>query len=132
MNIKIKNIDIDPAKIREARGLGSSHAAQIKIATQFVRLADPYVPKSAGAGAHMKSQYKIAPDGSYVKWPGPYAHYQYIGLVMVGHAPKQYTNRPLNYHEGPTRGKEWDKRMMADKKSDLIKAAAAAVGGKAK
>lgn len=132
MNIKIKNIDIDPAKIRESRGLGNSHAAQIKIATQFVRLADPYVPKSAGAAPHMKSQYKIAPDGSYVKYPGPYAHYQYVGLVMVGPAPKVYTNRPLKYHEGPTRGKEWDKRMMADKKSDLIKAAAAAVGGKPK
>ena len=48
-------------------------------------------------------------------YPGPYAHYQYVGEGMAGRAPKHYTGQPLTYHGGALRGKQWDKRMMADR-----------------
>lgn len=68
-------------------------------------------------------------------YPGPYAHYQYKGEVMAGRAPKHYTGRPIQYTEGnksPMRGKEWDKRMMADRGNEVIDDLAKFVGGKRK
>ena len=52
-------------------------------------------------------------------YPGPYAHYQYVGEVMAGRAPKHYTGQAINYHGAPMRGKQWDKRMMADKGKEV-------------
>ena len=94
----------------------------------------------------MKEQYTIAPDGSTITYRGPYAHYQYIGEVMVGVTtgspyaksgePKKGTGRPISYSDGGVdrseglRGKEWEKRMMADRGDELKKAVAKYVGGK--
>lgn len=125
-------VNVNTSAILNRRGLGSSTRARKYLATSVARFCDPYVPMSAGSGAHMKNARHIAEDGSSVIYPGPYAHYQYVGLVMEGRAPKHYTNRPLNYHGGPMRGKEWDKRMMADHKDDVVKDLAAYVGGRAK
>lgn len=140
-NVNIKT-NINPETIMRARGLGSSHAAAKVLAETVVRLSDPYVPMSAGAGAHMKAAYKIASDGSSITYHGPYAHFQYAGEVMVGvksgspyaksGEPKRGTGRPLSYHGGPMRGAEWDKRMMADRGDEVTKAVADYVGGKPK
>lgn len=131
MKINITS-NIDVQSILQKRGLGSSNDARKVIASEVARLADPYVPMSAGAGAHMKNQVQIAPDGSSVTYSGPYAHYQYRGEVMAGKAPKHYTGKAISYHDALMRGKEWDKRMLADKSDELADAAAAAVGGKRK
>ena len=130
--IKIKSVNITPSKILAKRGLGSDNKARKYLATSVAKYCDPYVPMSAGAGAHLKSQKQIAPDGSKVTYPGPYAHYVYVGLAMVGRAPKSYSGRALNYHGAPMRGKEWDKRMLADRGGDLKRDFAAYVGGRAK
>lgn len=132
MNIKIKSVNVNPDAIMQKRGLGPSTKVRKYLAESVAKYSDPYVPMSAGAGAHMKNAKQIAPDGSNIKYPGPYAHYQYVGLVMVGRAPKRYTQRALRYHGGPMRGKEWEKRMLADRGRDLTKDVAAYVGGKAK
>ena len=73
--IKIKSVNITPSKILAKHGLGSDNKARKYLATSVAKYCDPYVPMSAGAGAHLKNQKQIAPDGSKVTYPGPYAHY---------------------------------------------------------
>ena len=141
MKVNVKP-DISPETILKARGLGSSNAATKLLAETVARLSDPYVPMSPGSGAHMKEGYTIASDGSSITYRGPYAHFQYVGEVMVGvktgspyaksGEPKRGTGRALEYHGAPMRGKEWDKRMMADRGDEVTKAVADFVGGKPK
>ena len=90
----------------------------------------------------MKSAYTIAPDGSSITYRGPYAHFQYVGEVMVGTRSgspwaksgetKVGAGRALSYNGAPMRGRDWDKRMMADRGDEVVKAVASYVGGKAK
>lgn len=134
MNI---DVNIDSAAILRKRGLGDSTKARKYLAATVKRLCDPYVPMSAGDGAHMKNQTEINESGGQVelRYPGPYAHYQYRGEVMAGRAPKHYTGRAIQYTDGddtPPRGKEWDKRMMADKGDEVVDTLADYVGGKRK
>lgn len=128
MKIKITS-HIDVSKILQERGLGGSDAARKALASEVVRLCDPYVPMQQGT---LKNDVQIAPDGSQIIYPGPYAHYQYYGEVMAGRAPKHYTGKPLDYNGKPLRGKHWDKRMMADHAHELAQALAKEVGGTAK
>lgn len=130
MSVKV---DINTAKILKVRGLGSSKDAQKFLASTIVNFADPYVPMSSGAGAHMKNQTQIPQDGSYIKYGGgafPYVHYQFVGEVYgpnytngerfwSGKAPKKPTGRKLTYHGAPMRGPNWVARMMADKSREV-------------
>lgn len=119
MSVKV---DINTAKILNVRGLGGSKDAQKFLASTVVQLADKYVPMSSGAGAHMKNQTQIPQDGAYIKYGGgafPYTHYQFVGKVMAGRAPKHYTGDDLTYHGGPMRGPNWIARMMADKSREV-------------
>lgn len=138
--MKIKT-DIDPAVILKTRGLDDGGKAMVFLAQTVANLCDPYIPKSDGAAAHMKGQYEIAPDGSTITYDAPYAHFQYVGEVMVGASgspwaksgeKKRYTGRELTYSGGGLRGKEWDKRMMADRGDEVVKALADHLGGKVK
>lgn len=143
MKVKIQP-RIDTGAVLESRGLGGSSAARKHLAATVARLSKPYVPMSAGAGAHMKDKAQIMEDGKGVLYGGPYAHYQYHGEVMgpnytngkgrfwSGKAPKQYTGKPIDYHGAPLRGKEWDKRMMADRGDEVVDDLAKYVGGKRK
>lgn len=131
-SIKIRSVNITPSKILAAHGLGADHAARKYLASSVARFCDPYVPMSAGGGAHMKNARQIANDGSNITYPGPYAHYQYTGIAMAGRAPKHYTGKPLNYHGVPMRGANWDKRMLADHKKDVAADLATYVKGRAK
>lgn len=141
MKLSIRT-DIKPETILRARGLGSDNAAQKMLAQTVVRLCDPYVPMSSGSGAHLKTAYTIAPDGSSITYRGPYAHFQYVGEFMVGTRSgspwaksgekKVGAGRALSYNGAPMRGRDWDKRMMADRGDEVVKAVASYVGGKAK
>lgn len=123
-------VDVDVAEIMRRRGMGGDHRAQLHLATLVKKKADPYVPMQSGT---LKNQTVIASDGSTLTYIAPYAHYQYYGEVMgpnwqdkkgywhSGKAPKEYTGRELTYHGGPTRGKEWIPRMMADKSDEIAK-----------
>lgn len=115
MSVKVK-VDIPTAKILKSRGLGGDKGAQKYLASEVKRFCDPYVPMQQGA---LKNNATIAGDGSFIVYTQPYAHYQYYGEVMAGRAPKEYTGKELDYHGAPMRGKEWDKRMLADKSKDL-------------
>lgn len=132
IDFKITKIDITPAKILKKHGLGSDNRARIYLATAVAKFCDPYIPMGTGSGGHLKNSKKIAPDGSTLTYPGPYAHYQYTGKAMAGRAPKHYTGAALKYSGAPMRGKEWDKRMLADRGKDLEKDFAAYLGGRSK
>ncbi len=112
-------VDVNPAAILCKMGLGDSKEAQQYLANEVERLSRPYVPMSSGSGAHMVNQVQVTEDA--VIYPGPYAHYQYVGEVMGGRAPKQYTGREIEYSDGPMRGKQWDKRMLADRGEEMEK-----------
>ena len=109
-------VKIPTAEILKNHGLGGSNKVRKYIASQVKRLSDPYVPMQQGV---LKNTATIAGDGSYIVYTQPYAHYQYYGEAMSGRAPKEYNGKKLNYHGAPMRGKQWDKRMLADKSGDL-------------
>ena len=118
MNVTV-SVNINKQKILSSRGLGSSNGVRKFVASEVARLSDPYVPMSSGSGAHFKNSYQIAQDGSQVIYPGPYAHYQWLGEAMGGRAPKQYTGKKLTYSGAPMRGKRWTVRMLADKRKEI-------------
>lgn len=113
MNVKV---DIDVNKILASRGLGSSAKVQKYLASEVVRLSDPYVPMQQGM---LKNQRTIASDGKFIVYTQPYAHYQYYGQVMVGTAPKSYNGESLTYNGAPMRGARWTERMLADKRGEI-------------
>ena len=146
MIVKIRP-DINPQIILKSRGLGKSSAATKVLAETVARLSDPYVPMDPGSNVHLKDGYTIASDGSSITYRGPYAHYQYVGEVygpkvpikeggkVVGFYSKglqRPTGKEIEYQGAPMRGKEWDKRMMADRGDEVTKAVADFVGGKPK
>lgn len=116
--IKVK-IDINPGDILQEVGLGESGDTRVFLANQVARLSDPYVPMQSGT---LKNQRIVAKNGKKITYPGPYAHYQYTGLVMAGRAPKHYTGEDLTYQDSPMRGSYWDQRMLSDRKDDLVQA----------
>lgn len=103
------DVNIDTGKILRKYGLGESKEAQRFLAEDVERKCQPYVPRKAGV---LEGSARVTDDS--IIYPGPYAHYQYVGEVMAGRAPKHYTGRDIDYHDSPMRGKQWDKRMMAD------------------
>lgn len=126
------------AAMLSRRGLEPGGRMQRLFAVECARQMDPYVPMRQGT---LKNTRFIGPD--YVEYRGPYAHYQYIGRLMVGSKtgsawaesgePKVYASPPrdLQYTGAPRRGALWDKRMWADKGPQLVRKMAAAMGGKA-
>lgn len=128
--------NIDAAKIIRRRGLHPTGEVQRAFTVECAKLMDAYVPMQSGA---LKDSRWIGPN--YITYPGPYAHYQYRGVLML--APngscwaktgerKYDSDRELTYHGAPLRGKEWDKRMWADHKQRLMRMVAKMCGGKAK
>lgn len=133
--------NIDTARILASRGLGASNLARCFLASEVVRLSDPYVPFQQGT---LKNSAQVSGDGSQIVYPGPYAHYQYTGKVMgpnipifkdgklagfYSRAPKYYTGKSIQYHGAPMRGPQWDKRMLADRHEDLERSLAGYIGG---
>jgi len=124
-------VSIGVQQILAERGLGPSHEAELFLGSEVKRLCDPYVPMQQG---DLKNNAAVVSSGSSVEliYNQPYSHYQYHGIVMAGRAPKHYTGQAIQHHGGPMRGKEWDKRMMADQKDELVKSFANYVGGESK
>lgn len=121
--------DINTEIILKKRGLGSSARARLHLANTVARLSDPFVPMQQGA---LKNTRQILGGGKAILYNTPHAHYQHEGKVMAGRAPKHYTGAAINYHGAPQRGKEWVKRMMANRGNDVADDLARYVGGKRK
>lgn len=120
-SIKIKETKINYSKILKQRGLGSDNKARLFLASEVARLSDPYVPMRDG---NLKNTRIIATDGRTIKYPQRYAKKQYDGASKSG--------RPFRYNGAPMRGRQWDKRMMADHAQDVVRGLAKFVGGKTK
>ena len=132
MKIEVKaRVNIDPAKILRSRGMGTDNRVQRMLASDVGRLSKPYVPKLNG---RLSSGYIVADDGSTLTYPGPYAHYQWVGEVMgpnvftkngwrsmAKKGEKRYTGRMMT-HTDPMRGPNWVERMLADRRDDLVRA----------
>lgn len=125
MSVKV-TVNYDPFTILKVRGLGSSNGARKHLASTVKSFCESYVPFNQGE--LMKAV--ISSDGSELVYNQPYAHYQYYGQAMAGRAPKSYTGADLTYNGAPMRGAQWDKRMLADRKQDLVKSVEAYIAEK--
>lgn len=102
--------------------------------TQLAKYCDKFVP--ASQNRIMSSHVNITPD--YVQYPGPYAHYQWAGIVyspnipifegdtLVGFfsppgKPKTKTDRKLKYSRDthPLAQAHWEEAAMVRHKEDL-------------
>lgn len=108
----------------------------------------PYCPFDTGALA--RSPYAVTVVGSgEVTYPGPYAHYQYMGEIYGPNIPvfeddsgvptrffsppgekKHPTGRQMEYATdiNPLAGSHWVERMAADRLQDIIKEAQGIAG----
>jgi hypothetical protein len=135
VNIQV-NLD-DAYTMLKKRGLEPNGRIQRLFTSECARYMDAYVPFRQGI---LKNTRIIGIDS--VTYNTPYARFQYYGKVMIGiHSRSPFamkgerkivTDRDLTYHGAPMRGKMWDKRMWADKKTVIIDNVAKAAGGKAK
>ena len=137
-------IDINVDAILAKRGLGSDMRAGRELAETAKKLMEKHVPMRVGTlknSAQLQNQYPKV----LIIYNTPYAHYQYVGKAM-GPSPKlkngewkslsgqkkHYTGKELTYSGAPRRGKEWDKKMLAAQKIELLEGVAAITGGKVK
>ena len=119
--LKVKETRIDYGKILRKRGLGDDNQARIFLANTVARFCDPYVPMDTGT---LKNTKRIKNQGHQLVYPAPYAQTMYNGVSKHGF--------PFHYQGAPMRGKEWDKRMMADYSKDVVRSLASYVGGRPK
>lgn len=142
--------NINAAKILKRRGLQPNGPVQQMFTQECAKAMDGYVPMQTGTLKSPSGKRSVGPN--YVKYAGPYAHYQYHGVLYVdpvykkgcfynpktGHVwsrpgvKKIPSDRALSYHGEPMRGKQWDARMWNDNKLRLTRTVARMCGGKAK
>lgn len=109
------------------RGLAPGGKVQKMLTMEVYRESQPYTPMQQGILAHGPNN---TVEDDHIIYNAPYAHYQWHGEIMAGRAPKHYTGRSIKYHGAPMRGKEWTRRMWADKKSVILDKLAKEAGGK--
>ena len=80
-------------------------------ASEVARMCDPYVPMETGMLKTVKDV-----TAEYIHYKSPYARRQY------------YENK--GGHNGPLRGKQWDKRMWADRGNEIVRSVAKYAGGR--
>lgn len=136
------------SQLLSRRGLQPGGKVQRYIDRECISLMKPYTPFLNGILEKSATTDTVIGSG-IIRYRGPYAHYQYYGIVygsnfpkyddageIIGWAspPKKYkTNRPLKYNRSrhPKAGKEWFRRMVSDKKTIILRGAAELAGGKA-
>lgn len=112
-NIKLQ---IDPAdKILLKRSLNKNGAGQKFFTHEVRRLSRPYVPHLSGT-----LEKTAVEKTDRIEYVQPYARRQY------------YENSGKNRSKSPLAGKEWDKRMWADRGKEIVQSVADFCGGKAK
>ena len=123
-SLKLKMNDTN--KILKDHGMQENGAVTKCLRDTVDRFCDPYVPMESG----MLKNSKTYPSNHEIKYTSPYAHYMYKGQLMVGPTgsswakkgeKKHYTNKSLKFQGTPKRGGEWEKRMMNDRRKDVIK-----------
>lgn len=138
MKIKV-TVSMDKNQVISRRGLGADNNVRKHLASTVKRLSAPYVPMQSGM---LRNTAEISSDGKMLTYTQPYAHYQYYGQVMgpnvltkdgwisiAKKGGKQYTGAAIKNHVG---GPYWDKRMMADRREDVVRAVQKYIGKLAK
>lgn len=122
------NVDIkinSAEKIIKDHGLDDNGSVTEHFRNTVDRFMDPYIPS---ASTDLK-KLKIYPNKYTIKYISLYSHYHYKGKLMLTKSgsswaklgeKKYYTNTDMRYQGAPKRGPEWDKRMMNDRKQDVI------------
>lgn len=118
MKVKMNSVN----KIIKDHGLDANGSVTVFLRDEVDRFSDPYVPMNTGALKNTKTY----PSNHEIKYTSPYAHYMYKGKKAVGPSrPKgvkrTISNMPLKYQGAPKRGAEWDKRMMNDRRKDIVR-----------
>lgn len=120
LSLKLNSIK----KIEKDHGLDSKGDRHLRDTVD--RFCDPYVPMASGTTKNNKTY----PSDHEIKYISPNAHYMYKGTLMVGPdgsswaklgQKKHYTGKSLKFQGAPKRGANWDKRMMSDRKKDIVK-----------
>lgn len=128
--------NIDAGKILRRRGLQPGGPVQRMFTQECAKRMDPYVPMQSST---LKNTRFVGPD--YVEYNQPHAHYQYTGTLYLAPSGSAWARKgerkhpsgiELTYHGAPMRGKQWDVRMWADHRRDLLDFMAKACGGRAK
>lgn len=100
----------------------------LSIANEAARLMTQYIPMETGTLAH---SHEVKPFE--VIYTQPYAHYQFLGKLMVSpsgspwakrNEKKHYNGMDLSYatDKNQKAGKRWDSALMADKITELAQA----------
>lgn len=137
VNIKI-DVHIDTAKLTKQFEALKDDKCMYEIHNLFAKMCDPYVPMKEGV---LSQSVYVNISKSDITYPGPYAHYMYVGEVYGPNIPifedgvlvgffskpgekKQPTGREIQYNKEmhPLASKEWDKAMMSAKGEEFLKA----------
>ena len=119
-HIKVKMKD--SKQIIKDHGLEEGGKVNKFLRDTVYRLYEPYTPRDQG-DLYRQVTY---PNNHSIKHIEPYSHYLYKGSKAIGASkPKgvkrKISNQPLQYQGAPKRGKEWDKRMMNDRRKEVCK-----------
>lgn len=121
-------LELDPTDKIKLRHMINENGSAQKYLTHVVRrLCDSYVPLDKGPLKNTATE-----DVDHITYVQPYAaknYYTNAGRGTQG-TTKQYGRKGLNTH--CTRGKLWDKRMMADRGDEVVGSVANYVGGRVK
>lgn len=151
MILKVEaHLNLSEAEMLRRLNLQSGGLVQQTIDKSVIDWNLQYCPWDSGALA--KSAYTATQIGSgQVRYPGPYAHYQYYGEVYGPNIPifddnsgeptgfwsppgqrKKPTGRELQYSKdkNPLAGPFWFERMKADHLGDIVKEAKSVAGSK--
>lgn len=124
------NIKLDtPQDIIQKRGLEPGGRIQMIFADELVARGERRTPMQEG---DLINSVKIENGGQEIYYPGPYARYLWYGVAMEGKAPMKPTDRPLQFQEAHTRGKEWLIRTWQDDGNKILHEIAEMIGGKVK
>ena len=110
------------SKIIKDHGLNDDGNVTRFLRDTIYRLYEPYVPRDQG-NLYRQVTY---PNNHSIKHTVPYAHYMYKGKVAIGASKPKGVKRKISgasikYQGAPKRGAEWDKRMMNDRRKDVVK-----------
>ena len=134
------------AEMLAARGFSLGGAVQKHLDSAVIRYCEPYVPYDTGLLAHSPNTASDIGGGKIV-YPGPYAHYMYMGEVYGPNIPikqggevvgffsppgqiKAPTGASLQYNTGHNAlaGPQWLERMKADCMQDILEEVTAIAG----
>lgn len=150
MTVRITaTIDFNAEAAKRRLHLEPGGAVQMAIDNAVMKYAQPFIPFDSGQLA--KSCYTATVAGSgVVEWPGPYAHYMYMGEVYGPNIPvfddnsgvptrffsppkkkKHPTGRALDYKldKNPLAGPRWIEPMKAAYMGNILQEAQNAMKG---